>query len=108
MADEPDDRPAYTSKLGDRVKNFVDEVTSITELLSSVVTMAAFIGGILLVSYASKEHFFYDLSSVAAIGPTAFHLLYLLFFPHCPPNILLSMYVMDSSRHIPYHELVPS
>jgi hypothetical protein len=49
--------------------------------------MAAFIGGSLLIGYASKEHFFYDLSSISVAA-----LLIIIFFTFSFLLILLVMY----------------
>ena len=58
MADEVDDRRFHARKLGDDVKIFIDEVKPFTDLLPFAVKIAAFMGGALLIGYASKEHFF--------------------------------------------------
>src|SRR5690348_9334280 len=68
MADESDDRRSQTRKLGADIKQFIDEVKPFTDLLPTVVKMAAFIGGALLIGYASKEHFFYDISSISVLA----------------------------------------
>jgi len=57
-ADDMDYRRSRTNKIGDGIKKFKDEVKPLTDLLPFVVKMAAFIGGALLIAYASKEHFF--------------------------------------------------
>jgi hypothetical protein len=75
MTDDSGDRHSRTGKFGDDAKKFVDEVKPFTELLPRAAQIAAFMGGALLVGYAVKEHFFYDLSSIAAIT-----LLFITFF----------------------------
>src|ERR1700730_3867953 len=75
MADESDDRRSHTRKLGDDVKKFIEEIKPLTDLLPLVVKTTAFIGGVLLIGYATKEHFFYDLSSISVIT-----LLIIIFF----------------------------
>ena len=87
MADESDDLRSRTSEFGDAVKKFIDDVKPFTELLPHAVQIAAFIGGALLVGYAVKEHFFYDLSSIAAIA-----LLFITFFSFSLILILFIIY----------------
>jgi hypothetical protein len=57
-ADDLDYPRSRTSKIGDDIKKFIDDLKPITDLLPLVVKMAAFIGGALLIFYASSEHFF--------------------------------------------------
>jgi hypothetical protein len=59
-ADESDDQGSRTSKLGDVVKEIINQVKPLNDLLPLIVTAVAFLGGLLLVSYATKERFFYD------------------------------------------------
>ena len=104
MADEIDDRRFHARKLGDDVKKFIDEVKLLTDLLPFVVKMAAFIGGALLIGYASKERFFYDLSSISVIT-----LLIITFFSFSFLFILLVGYSFVSMSWISwlfYHTLV--
>jgi hypothetical protein len=49
----------------DRIKSHIDAAIGIA---SSCIKLATFSGGILLIIYAIKERFFYDVSSLAAIG----------------------------------------
>jgi hypothetical protein len=67
-ADGSDDPRFRTIKLGDIVKEFINQVKPFGDLLPLVMKTAALLGGILLVGYAAKEKFFYDLSSIAAIS----------------------------------------
>jgi hypothetical protein len=94
-ADDLDYRPSGTSKLGDDVKKFIDELKPLTDLLPLVVKVAAFIGGALLVGYAAKEHFFYDLSSIAAII-----LLFITFFSFSIILVVLVVYSFISTLWI--------
>jgi hypothetical protein len=75
MAGESSDRCSPTSKFGDSARKFLEEMKPFTDFLPIVGKISALIGGVLLVGYAAKEHFFYDLSSIAAIS-----LLLLTFF----------------------------
>jgi hypothetical protein len=85
-ADDLDLR-SRTSSLGNDLKKFIDELKSLADLLPLLVKIAAFIGGALLVGYAAKEHFFYDLSSIAAIS-----LLFITFFAFSLILIALVIY----------------
>jgi hypothetical protein len=67
-ADELEDRSFRLSKLGEEATKLINDVKPFTDLVPIVMTIAAFLGGILLVGYAAKEHFFYDLSSIAALS----------------------------------------
>jgi hypothetical protein len=87
MADESDDHRSHIRKLGDDVKQFIDEVKPLNDLLLLVVKLAAFIGGALLIGYASKERFFYDLSSISVIT-----LLIITFFVFSFLLVLLIFY----------------
>ena len=78
--DESEDRRSQTRKLGDDVKQLIGEVKPLTDLLPFVVKMAAFVGGALLIGYASKEHFFYDLSSISVVTLLIIVFFFLLVF----------------------------
>ena len=45
MADESDDHRSHARKLGDDVRQFIDEVKPFTDFLPLAVKIAAFLGG---------------------------------------------------------------
>lgn len=93
--DDLDYGRSRTSKLGDEVKKFIDELKALNDVLPFVAKIAAFIGGALLVCYAAKEHFFYDVSSIAAIS-----LLFITFFAFSLIFLVLVIYSFVSTLWI--------
>ncbi|MGA7862616.1 MAG: hypothetical protein WCA23_01220 [Stellaceae bacterium] len=93
--DDLDYGRSRTSKLADEVKKFIDELKALNDVLPFVAKIAAFIGGALLVCYAAKEHFFYDVSSIAAIS-----LLFITFFAFSLIFLVLVIYSFVSTLWI--------
>lgn len=58
--------PSIVAEVWDAIKKL--DTKRISDWITLILKAAAGLGGFLLVAYAAKEHFFYDLSSLAAVA----------------------------------------
>ena len=98
-----DDHRSHIRKLADDVRQFIDEVKPLSDLLPTVVKLAAFIGGSSADWLRIKGAFFYDLSSISVMM-----LLIITFFSFSFLFILLVAYSFVSMRGFLGSYTIPS